>query len=102
MAPAATPVREPALLAITRLPDGPAVSAALRPAVPRLVDEMIDPIRAELPAYDRPPQPPPPPAAAGGGGGRRRPPPPAPPPPPPPPRRGALGGGACGAARLCR
>src|SRR3954449_5993733 len=54
MAPAATPVREPALLAITRLPDGPAVSAALRPAVPRLIDDMIDAIRAEIPAYDRP------------------------------------------------
>ncbi len=48
------PLREPALLAITRLPDGHAVSAALRPAVPRLVDEMIDAIRAEIPAYDRP------------------------------------------------
>src|SRR3954454_331362 len=54
MAPTAGPVREPALLAITRLPDGPAVSAALRPAVPRLIDEMIDAIRAEIPAYDRP------------------------------------------------
>src|SRR4051794_41975152 len=54
MAPTAAPVREPALLAITRLPDGPAVSAALRPAVPRLVDEMIDAIRAEIPAYDPP------------------------------------------------
>src|SRR3954468_15427855 len=54
MAPTAAPVREPALLAITRLPDGPAVSAALRPAVPRLIDEMIDAIRAEIPAYDRP------------------------------------------------
>ncbi len=48
------PLREPALLAITRLPDGHAVSSALRPAVPRLVDEMIDAIRAEIPAYDRP------------------------------------------------
>src|SRR5436190_4866844 len=54
MAPAATPVREPALLAITRLPDGPAVAAALRPAVPRLIDQMIGAIRAEIPAYDRP------------------------------------------------
>src|SRR5256714_4337887 len=54
MAPTAAPVREPALLAITRLPDGHAVSSALRPAVPRLVDEMIDAIRAEIPAYDRP------------------------------------------------
>src|SRR3954464_15369190 len=48
------PQREPALLAITRLPGGPDVSAALSPAVPRLVDEMIDAIRAEIPAYDRP------------------------------------------------
>ena len=48
------PLREPALLAITDLPGGPAVSAALKPAVPRLVDEMIDAIRAEIPAYDRP------------------------------------------------
>jgi hypothetical protein len=30
------------------------VSAVLKPAVPRLVDEMIDAIRAEIPAYDRP------------------------------------------------
>src|SRR3954464_4605821 len=48
------PLREPALLAITGLPGGPDVSAALRPAVPRLVDERIDAIRAEIPAYDRP------------------------------------------------
>jgi hypothetical protein len=48
------PLREPALLAITDLPGGTAVSEALRPAVPRLVDEMIDAIRAEIPAYDRP------------------------------------------------
>src|SRR3954451_23422170 len=54
MAPTAAPVREPALLAISRLPGGAAVSATLRPAVPRLVDEMIDAIRAEIPAYDRP------------------------------------------------
>src|SRR4051812_38379778 len=54
MAPTAAPVREPALLAITRLPNGRKVSAALKPAVPRLVDEMIDAIRAEIPAYDRP------------------------------------------------
>jgi hypothetical protein len=48
------PLREPALLAISRLPGGPDVSAVLKPAVPRLVDEMIDAIRAEIPAYDRP------------------------------------------------
>src|SRR3954463_5094785 len=48
------PLREPALLTTTRLPKGSAVSDALRPAVPRLVDEMIDAIRAEIPAYDRP------------------------------------------------
>src|SRR4051812_30842957 len=48
------PLREPALLAVTGLPGGPAVSTTLRPAVPRLVDEMIDAIRAEIPAYDRP------------------------------------------------
>jgi hypothetical protein len=48
------PLREPALLAIAGLPGGGAVSATLRPAVPRLVDEMIDAIRAEIPAYDRP------------------------------------------------
>jgi PucR C-terminal helix-turn-helix domain len=30
------------------------VSNALRPKVPHLVDEMIDAIRAEIPAYDRP------------------------------------------------
>jgi hypothetical protein len=48
------PLREPALLAIAGLPGGAAVSTALRPAVPRLVDDMIDAIRAEIPAYDRP------------------------------------------------
>src|SRR3954469_11452736 len=48
------PLREPALLTTTRLPKGSAGSDALRPAVPRLVDEMIDAIRAEIPAYDRP------------------------------------------------
>src|SRR3954451_1666096 len=48
------PTREPALLAISRLPQGHEVSATLRPKVPQLVDEMIDAIRAEIPAYDRP------------------------------------------------
>jgi hypothetical protein len=50
----AAPPREPALIDITRLPEGPAVSAALRPAVPRLIEEMIEALRAEIPAYDRP------------------------------------------------
>ena len=49
-----THLREPALLAITGLPGGGAVSDTLRPKVPHLVDEMIDAIRAEIPAYDRP------------------------------------------------
>ena len=48
------PLREPALLAITRLPGGLEVSNTLRPKVPHLVDEMIDAIRAEIPAYDAP------------------------------------------------
>src|SRR3954447_20849968 len=48
------PTREPALLAISRLPQGHEVSATLRPKVPQLVDEIIDAIRAEIPAYDRP------------------------------------------------
>jgi hypothetical protein len=46
--------REPALTDITRWPEGPALAAALRPAVPRLIDEMIAAIRAEIPEYDRP------------------------------------------------
>jgi hypothetical protein len=50
----AVPTREPALVDITRLPDGPDVAAALRPAVPGLVEDMIEAIRAEIPAYDRP------------------------------------------------
>jgi hypothetical protein len=50
----ATPTREPTLAQITRLPDGPAVARALRPIVPDLIEVMIDAIRAEIPAYDRP------------------------------------------------
>jgi PucR-like helix-turn-helix protein len=46
--------REPVLTDVTRWPDGPVISAALRPAVPHLVDEMIAAIRAEIPAFDRP------------------------------------------------
>src|SRR3954464_14678642 len=48
------PLREPALLAITRLPGGPAVSEALKPAVPGVVAGGTGAIRAEIPAYDRP------------------------------------------------
>ena len=54
MTSAAAPPKESALIAISRLPEGPAVSAALRPAVPRLIEQMIEAIRAEIPAYDRP------------------------------------------------
>lgn len=50
----AVPTRAPALGDITPLPTGEAVAEALRPAVPRLVEEMIGAIRAEIPAYDRP------------------------------------------------
>jgi hypothetical protein len=46
--------REPMLIDMTRLPHGAAIAAALRPAVPRLIDDMIGAIRAELPQYDRP------------------------------------------------
>lgn len=46
--------RQPALKDMTPWPDGPAIAAALRPAVPRLIAEMIDAIRAEIPEYDRP------------------------------------------------
>src|SRR3954452_7432137 len=46
--------REPALTNATRWPEGPAVAAAVRPAVPRLIEEMIGAIRAEIPEYDRP------------------------------------------------
>jgi hypothetical protein len=46
--------RQPALNDMTPWPDGPAIAAALRPAVPRLIEEMIDAIRAEIPEYDRP------------------------------------------------
>jgi hypothetical protein len=50
----AASVRQPVLSDIVPSPDGAAVSAALRPAVPRLIDEMIEAIRAEIPEYDRP------------------------------------------------
>src|SRR4051812_45118236 len=46
--------RQPSLNDMTPWPDGPAIAAALRPAVPRLIEEMIDAIRAEIPEYDRP------------------------------------------------
>jgi hypothetical protein len=52
--PQALTTREPVLTDVTRWPDGPVISAALRPAVPRLIDEMIAAIRAEIPEYDRP------------------------------------------------
>jgi hypothetical protein len=42
------------VVVVTGLSGGTEVAQALRPAVPRLVDEMIDAIRAEIPAYDRP------------------------------------------------
>jgi hypothetical protein len=53
MTPALT-TREPVLTDVTRWPDGPVISAALRPAVPRLIDQMIEAIRAEIPEFDRP------------------------------------------------
>src|SRR3954469_16451165 len=46
--------REPALTTVPRGPEGPAVATAVRPAVPRLIEEMIAAIRAEIPEYDRP------------------------------------------------
>jgi hypothetical protein len=42
------------LIDIARWPEGPELSAALRPAVPRLIDKMIAAIRSEIPEYDRP------------------------------------------------
>src|SRR3954449_329771 len=46
--------RQPGLNGMAPWPDGPAIAAALRPAVPRLIGAMIDAIRAEIPEYDRP------------------------------------------------
>src|SRR3954468_13083561 len=46
--------RHPPLTDMPPWPDGPAIAAALRPAVPRLIEEMIAAIRAEIPEYDRP------------------------------------------------
>ncbi len=50
----AVQARQPGLNGMTPWPDGPAIAAALRPAVPRLIGAMIDAIRAEIPEYDRP------------------------------------------------
>src|SRR3954451_15168260 len=50
----AVQARQPGRDGTTPWPDGPAIAAALRPAVRRLIEEMIDAIRAEIPEYDRP------------------------------------------------
>jgi hypothetical protein len=52
--PVALQARQPPLHDTTPWPDGPEIAAALRPAVPRLIEEMIAAIRAEIPEYDRP------------------------------------------------
>jgi hypothetical protein len=46
--------RQPALADVTCWPEGPSVSAALRPAVPALIEETIGAIGSEVPEYDRP------------------------------------------------
>jgi hypothetical protein len=50
----AVQARQPGRVGTTPWPDGPAIAAALRPAVRRLIGAMIDAIRAEIPEYDRP------------------------------------------------
>ena len=46
--------RRPAPAGVTCLPEGPSLSAALRPAVPALIEETIEAIGSEVPEYDRP------------------------------------------------
>jgi len=44
----------PALVEIVRWPEASGLADVLRPAIPRLVDEMIEQIGAEIPEFDRP------------------------------------------------
>src|ERR1017187_4189601 len=46
--------RQHTLADVTCWPEGSSVSAALRPAVPALIEETIGAIGSEVPEYDRP------------------------------------------------